>query len=75
MGIEVVAATADAGGGGSIDHKSPELIQLGIMDENVKFANCVLHALHPPVPSTITSPVIVVISILRTLLYTLRNCR
>jgi hypothetical protein len=46
MGIKVVAATADAGGGGSIDNIGPELIQLGIMDENGKFANCVLHALN-----------------------------
>jgi len=47
MGIEVVAATADAGGGGSIDNIRPELIRLGIMKKkNGKFANCVLHALN-----------------------------
>lgn len=44
MDIKVIAATADAGGGGSIDNIRPELIRLGIMDKNGKFTNCVQHS-------------------------------
>jgi hypothetical protein len=49
MDIKVIAATADAGGGGSIDNIRPQLIKLGIMDKNGKFANCSMHSFNKAV--------------------------
>ena len=37
--------TKDSGGGGVAQHLHPKLVELEVMNENIKKANCQLHAL------------------------------
>jgi len=43
--IEAHVITGDAGGGGAVQHLYKKLVDMGIMDDNCKEANCSLHGL------------------------------
>ena len=43
--IEAHVITGDAGGGGAVQHLYQKLVDMGIMDDNCKEANCSLHGL------------------------------